>query len=66
MVVERLLLSHKIGPKVNRKMYRGAMQCILAELVRQERLILVDEISVSAPKTKELAAKLAELDAPKR
>lgn len=51
--------------KVNRKMYRGAMQCILAELVRQERLILVDEISVSAPKTKELVAKLAELDAPK-
>ena len=44
--------------KVNRKMYRGAMQCILAELVRQERLILVEEISVSAPKTKELLAKL--------
>ncbi len=51
--------------KVNRKMYRGAMQCILAELVRQERLILVDEISVSTPKTKELVAKLAELNAPK-
>lgn len=44
--------------KVNRKMYRGAMQCILSELVRQERLVLVDEISVSAPKTKELLAKL--------
>ncbi|WP_434353291.1 50S ribosomal protein L4 [Psychrobacter sp. HD31] len=51
--------------KVNKKMYRGAMQCILAELVRQERLILVDDISVSAPKTKELVAKLAELNAPK-
>lgn len=51
--------------KVNRKMYRGAMQCILAELVRQERLILVDDISVSAPKTKELIAKLAELNAPR-
>ncbi|WP_019519214.1 50S ribosomal protein L4 [Faucicola boevrei] len=51
--------------KVNKKMYRGAMQCILAELVRQERLILVDNISVSAPKTKELIAKLAELNAPK-
>ena len=49
--------------KVNRKMYRGAMQCILAELIRQERLILVEEISVSAPKTKELIAKLNELDA---
>ncbi|WP_169393473.1 MULTISPECIES: 50S ribosomal protein L4 [Psychrobacter] len=51
--------------KVNRKMYRGAMQCILAELVRQERLILVEDISVSAPKTKELIAKLSELNAPR-
>ena len=44
--------------KVNRKMYRGAMQCILSELVRQDRLVLVEEISVSAPKTKELLSKL--------
>jgi large subunit ribosomal protein L4 len=44
--------------KVNRKMYRGAMQCILSELVRQERLVLVDEISVPAPKTRELVSKL--------
>lgn len=51
--------------KVNRKMYRGAMQCILAELIRQERLVLVEEIGVSAPKTKELIAKLNELNAPK-
>lgn len=44
--------------KVNRKMYRGAMQCILSELVRQDRLVLVEEISVPAPKTKELLSKL--------
>lgn len=49
--------------KVNRKMYRGAMQCILAELVRQDRLVLVEEIQVSAPKTKELLAKLNDLNA---
>ena len=49
--------------KVNRKMYRGAMQCILAELVRQDRLILVEEIAVAAPKTKELLAKLNDLNA---
>ena len=49
--------------KVNRKMYRGAMQCILAELVRQDRLILVEEFSVTAPKTKELLAKLNDLNA---
>ncbi|MDO8414595.1 MAG: 50S ribosomal protein L4 [Agitococcus sp.] len=44
--------------KVNRKMYRGAMQCILAELVRQDRLILVEAFTVDAPKTKDLLAKL--------
>ena len=44
--------------KVNRKMYRGAMQCILAELVRQDRLVLVEEFTVGTPKTKELLAKL--------
>ncbi|WP_201527796.1 MULTISPECIES: 50S ribosomal protein L4 [Psychrobacter] len=51
--------------KVNRKMYRGAMQCILAELIRQERLILVEDLTLSAPKTKELIAKLNELNAPR-
>ena len=51
--------------KVNRKMYRGAMQCILAEVIRQERLILVEELSVSGPKTKELIAKLNDLGAPR-
>ncbi|QQU07036.1 50S ribosomal protein L4 [Moraxella osloensis] len=51
--------------KVNRKMYRGAMQCILAELIRQDRLVLVDDISISAPKTKELIAKLKDLNASK-
>ena len=38
--------------KVNRKMYRGAMQCILAELVRQDRLVLVEEFAVAAQKLK--------------
>ena len=51
--------------KVNRKMYRGAMQCILAELIRQDRLILVEDITMSAPKTKDLIAKLNELNAPR-
>ena len=51
--------------KVNRKMYRGAMQCILAELIRQERLILVEDMTMSAPKTKDLIAKLNDLNAPR-
>jgi large subunit ribosomal protein L4 len=49
--------------KVNRKMYRGALRSILSELVRQARLVVVDTFSVSAPKTKELVGKLAELGA---
>ena len=49
--------------KVNRKMYRGALRSILSELVRQERLVVVDDFSVSAPKTKELLAKLGDMDA---
>ena len=48
--------------KVNRKMYRGAIQAILSELVRQERLLVLDSIELSAPKTGELVKKLAELD----
>ena len=48
--------------KVNRKMYRAAMRSILSELVRQERLVAIDEITVEAPKTKQLVAKLKELD----
>lgn len=47
--------------KVNRKMYRGAMRSIFSELVRQERLVILDEFSVGAPKTKELNAKLKRL-----
>ena len=47
--------------KVNRKMYRGALRSILSELVRQERLVTVGDFGVSAPKTKELKAKVGEL-----
>ena len=47
--------------KVNRKMYRGAMQAILSELVRQERLVVVDSLEIAEPKTQALVAKLAEL-----
>jgi large subunit ribosomal protein L4 len=43
-------------------MYQGALRSILSELIRQERLVVVSDISISAPKTKDLVAKLAELD----
>ena len=48
--------------KVNKKMYRGAIQSILSELVRQDRLIVVEQFSVESPKTKELLSKLAALE----
>jgi len=48
--------------KVNKKMYRGAMQSILSELVRQDRLVVTEDFSVSAPKTKEVLQRLNELD----
>jgi len=47
--------------KVNRKMYRAALRSMVSELVRQDALVVVDSIKVSAPKTKELRSKLTEL-----
>lgn len=44
--------------KVNRKMYRAALRSIFSELLRQERLLVAQDVSVTAPKTKELKAKL--------
>lgn len=44
--------------KVNRKMYRAALQSILSELARQDRLVVVEELSVEQPKTKLLLQKL--------
>jgi large subunit ribosomal protein L4 len=48
--------------KVNRKMYRGALRCILSELIRKDRLVAVESFSVKAPKTKELLSQLKSLD----
>lgn len=47
--------------KVNRKMYRGAMQSILSELIRQDRLIVTEDFAVDSPKTKQVQARLNEL-----
>jgi large subunit ribosomal protein L4 len=48
--------------KVNRKMYRGALRCILSELIRQGRLVVCEAFSVDAPKTRALLNQLKELD----
>jgi large subunit ribosomal protein L4 len=49
------------GQKINRKMYRAALRSILSELARQGRLVVVDDFTVTQPKTKELCGKLGEL-----
>jgi large subunit ribosomal protein L4 len=46
--------------KVNRKMYRAAMQTMVSQLVRQDRLVAVESIELTAPRTKLLISKLAE------
>jgi len=44
--------------KMNRKAYRAAMRSIFSELLRQDRLVIVDEFNVAAPKTKEVLGAL--------
>jgi large subunit ribosomal protein L4 len=50
--------------KVNRKMFRGAVRAILSELIRQDRLLAVNDFKVAQPKTKDVIAKLKSLNAP--
>ena len=48
--------------KVNKKMYRAALRSVMSELIRQDRLVVVNELTLEAPKTKLLATKLKEYD----
>lgn len=47
--------------KVNKKMYRGAIRSILSELIRDDRLLVVDEFEIASHKTKDFIKKLANL-----
>ena len=47
--------------KVNRKMYRAGMAAILSQLVRDERLMVIDNLSVETPKTKVFAEQVKNL-----
>jgi large subunit ribosomal protein L4 len=49
--------------KVNKKMYRGAIRSILSELIRLDRLMVVESFEIETPKTKEFINKLEKLDA---
>ena len=48
--------------KVNKKMYRAALRSVMSELVRQDRLVVVKELTIEAPKTRLLAGKLKEFE----
>lgn len=48
--------------KINKKMYRAAIRSIFSELIRQERLVVVESLAIDEPKTKLLVKKLEELN----
>ena len=48
--------------KLNKKMYRGAMRCILSELIRNDRLLVVNEFELGSHKTQDLVSKLKEFE----
>ncbi len=48
--------------KINKKAYRAAIRAMLSELVRIERLFVIDDLSLSAPKTKDLKVKLDKMN----
>ena len=50
--------DENFSQKVNRKMYRAGVCAILSQLAREDRLVVIDSFTVSAPKTKLLAQKL--------
>ena len=53
--------TRSYSQKVNRKMYRAAIRSILSELMRQERLVICDDIQLSEPKTAKMADALGGL-----
>ncbi len=48
--------------KVNKKMYRGAIRSILSELLRTDRLLVVEDFTLETPKTKGLIKKLEDMN----
>ncbi len=53
--------DENFSQKINRKMFRAGMASILSQLVRSDRLRVIDEIAVDGPRTKLLAAKIKDL-----
>ncbi|ULJ60384.1 50S ribosomal protein L4 [Wielerella bovis] len=53
--------DENFSQKINRKMYRAGMATILSQLVRDERLFVIDSLSAATPKTKEFAEQVKNL-----
>ncbi len=47
--------------KVNRKMYRAAIRAMFSELLRQDRLVIIDKLKLKEPRTRDLVAILSDL-----
>ena len=56
--------EENFSQKVNRKMYRAGIASILSQLVREDRLAVIDAISLAAPKTKQFAQKVKDFGFP--
>lgn len=57
--------THAAAPRdhsvrLNRKMYRGALRSILSELVRQDRLVVLEDLKLERPRTRDLVSRLSE------
>ena len=50
--------EENFSKRMNKKMYKAAMQCIFSQLAREDRLFIINEPSVTKPKTKELIKEL--------
>jgi len=53
--------DENFSQKVNRKMYRAGLASILSQLVREDRLAVIDSLAVEAPKTRLFAKKMKDL-----
>ena len=53
--------DENFAQKINRKMYRAGISAILSQLVREDRLAVVEDFTVDAPKTRLVARKLEDM-----
>jgi large subunit ribosomal protein L4 len=53
--------EENFSQKVNKKMFRAGMAAILSELARQGRMVVIDDLTIEAPKTKLFSQKLKSL-----